>query len=381
MRNDDTGTHLTGNRVFLIFLLLIGIIGYVGYTGIKASIAPMGTGSNEKVVQVTQGSTTEEVFQMLEKENLITSTFISKIYMKIFGSNTIYAGEYKLNDGMGLGEVIAYISNPDNGQLESNTLTIGEGEWAKSIASKIEGLYPDYKAEDTLKLWNSDKYIKELSIDYDFIKPENLKDKNLKVKLEGYLFPQTYFLSKTATLDEITRVFLDQFKKDVYAPLKEDFENSEYTIEEVVTLASIVQFEAGSIKDMNMIARVFENRLKADMKLESSATICYGLYDKFDSINSCESNPTLKSPYNTYLHKGLTPGPILNPSKEAIQAVLEPATEFRNPGAEKADKDAEAYYFFAADIYQKSDYPGAVYYTKTFEEHEAKCNELGLFGE
>lgn len=362
----------------LVFMCLFG---YVGYQAITSSIAPLGDGTNEKVVQVAQGATTEQVFQQLEKDDLITSTFISKIYMKLFGSNTIYAGEYRLNDGMSLEEIIAYISNPDNGQLESNTLTVGEGDWAKTIASKIETMYPDYKAEDTLALWNSSDYINELAQDYKFLDTKALSNKQLKVKLEGYLYPETYYLSKQATLDEITRTFLDQFNKDVYAPLKDEFDKNGFTVEQTVTLASIVQFEAGSVKDMKMVSRVFQNRLEAGMKLESSATICYGLYDEFDSLNSCESQPTIKSPYNTYLNTGLTPGPILNPGRDAIEAVLEPAQEFSNPGDSSTDKDAGEYYFFASDIYQKSDYPGATYYNKTLEEHEKTCNELGLFGE
>lgn len=382
MDREEYESGSSGGGVFLIIIALVLLLGIVGWRIYQESIQPIGTGKNEKLIQVVQGETSEGVFTKLEKENLIASASISKIYMRLFGSDTIYAGQYRLNDGMSLNEIIKYISNAENGQIETNTLTVGGGDWAKTIAGKIEAIYPDYKAEDTINLWNSKEYIEELSVDYSFIKPEELASKDIKVKLEGYLYPETYFINKDATLDEITRTMLDQFKKVVYNPFKEEFENNAngYTINEIVTMASIVQFEAGAVKDMKMIARVFENRQQAKMKLESSATVCYGLYDKFDSIMSCESNPTLDSPYNTYLHEGLPPGPIMNPSKEAVQAVLEPAEEFENHGQSKPDKDAGSYYFFAADIYHKSEYPGAVYYTKTLEEHEAKCNELGLFG-
>lgn len=372
-------TRLTAGRVFFIILLFMTLAGGSGYLAVKDAVAPMGDGKNEQVIQVVEGSTAEQVFDELANKDLISYTFLAKIYMKLFGSGMIYAGEYRLNDGMSLKQIVEHISNSENGQLENYTLTVLEGDWAKTIASKIEKLYPDFKAEDTLKKWNDDEYIKELAETYAFIKPENLKNKDLKVKLEGYLYPQTYFVPKNATVDDITRKLLDQFNKEVYRPLKLEFEESEFSIEEIVSLASIIQFEAGAIKDMPMISRVFLNRLEKGMKLESSATVCYALYDKFEGITQCEANPKVKSPYNTYLHEGIPIGPILNPSKDAIQAVLEPATECKNPGEEKPDKNVKDYFFFAADIYKNSNFPGAVYYTKTFEEHNQLCSELGLF--
>ena len=97
------------------------------------------------------------------------------------------------------------------------------------------------------------------------------------------------------------------------------------------------------------------------MKLQSSVTVCYALYDNFNDPKDCETNPELDSPYNTYMNEGLPVGPILNPGEEAFQAVLNPD---RKGG----------YLFFAADIYGD----GKVYYSKTYEEHQQICERLGL---
>ena len=181
------------------------------------------------------------------------------------------------------------------------------------------------------------------------------------MKLEGYLFPDTYFLEKDDSLDDIARVLLDRFDV-MYKENKKAFDQSDLSIHQIISLASVVQFEASEPGDMAKIAGVFYNRLDQGMKLQSSVTVCYALYDDFNDPKDCETNPEVDSPYNTYLHEGLPIGPILNPGDEAIKAVLNP---------EKTD-----YLFFAADIYNKVD--GKVHYTKTYEEHLEECEKLGL---
>ena len=111
---------------------------------------------------------------------------------------------------------------------------------------------------------------------------------------------------------------------------------------------------------MKKIAGVFYNRLNEGMKLDSSVTVCYALYDEYEDPTDCEVKTDVDSPYNTYLHSGLPIGPILNPGEQAIKAVLHPT---------KTDD-----LYFLADI----NGDGKVYYSKTLEEHEAKMKELGL---
>jgi UPF0755 protein len=327
---------------------------------------PMGDGSKEVLLEVKEGATNEEILQDLEENDLIVSAWISKVYLKIFGSGTIYAGAYQLNDGMSLQDILSYMAKPENGQSTLITLSIPEGTWAKTIALYIEQLYPSYTQKEVLDKWNDVNYIKELAQDYEFIKPELLSNSDIKVKLEGYLYPETYFLSPDATIDEITRTILDQFNEAVYEPYKDEIAASDYTFEEVLTLASMVQFESGTVEDMPIIAEVFYNRLDSDMLLQSSVTVCYALYDEFDSIEACETNTDIDSPYNTYLNKGLPISPILNPGLDAIKATLEP--------------DDNDYLYFAADVYGVSEEnPYGVFYSSTYEEHQQICQELQLY--
>jgi UPF0755 protein len=134
---------------------------------------------------------------------------------------------------------------------------------------------------------------------------------------------------------------------EVIGPLREKIEQSGMTIEEVITLASIVEKETGRAEERPIIASVFLNRLKKKMRLETDPTVIYGIKDF--SGNLKKKHLTQRTPYNTYVIRGLPPGPIANPGKEAIEAVLFPATT--------------DYLYFVS----KND--GSHYFSKTLVEH------------
>ncbi len=346
-------------RIMMIIVLVLGIGGIGTFLYVRMNLEPVGNGEETVSFEITEGESFDSVLQALQDQHLIRSDTIAKLYARFSGVNQYYAGLFELNDGMSTSEILSYIGNQDNVALEEKRLTVPEGTWAKEIAASISELYPSYSTEDILSLWNDSEYIQTLAKDYDFLDADTLNNDNYKVKLEGYLFPETYFLSEDMDLDAITRMMLDQFNV-VYEEHKSEFEKSSYSVNELVTLASVVQFESGSKQDMASIAGVFYNRLNQDMRLESSVTVCYALYDQFDDPQDCETQTDVDSPYNTYLHNGLPIGPILNPGEDAIVATLNPVSS--------------DYLFFAADIHGD----GTVYYSKTYEEHQRICEELGL---
>ena len=265
--------------------------------------------------------------------------------------------------GRSIKDILSTIQDSTKLKKDALVLKIPEGKWAKEIAAEISNLYDGkYSSEEILNQWNDISYIQTLAKDYSFLNVDDLNNSNYKVKLEGYLFPDTYFLEKDDSLDDITRVLLDRFDV-MYKENKKAFDKSDLSIHRIISLASVVQFEASEPGDMAKIAGVFYNRLDQGMKLQSSVTVCYALYDDFNDPKDCETNPEIDSPYNTYLHEGLPVGPILNPGEEAIQAVLNPNRE-------------DGYLFFAADIHHKKN--GEVQYSKTYEEHLQICEELGL---
>lgn len=354
------------NSVRVVLLVVVSILVIVGLGGafvFKSGLSSTGSGDKEVVFTIENGDTLNDVVQNLEKEHLISNMSVAKLYAKISHNSNFVAGTFELNDGMSVKKILTDLQDSTKLKKDTTVLKIPEGKWAKEIAAEISNVYDGkYSTDEILNQWNDISYIKKLAKDYSFLNVNDLNNSNYKVKLEGYLFPDTYYLEENASIDDITRVMLDRFEV-MYKQNKEAFKKSKLSVHQIVTLSSVVQFEAGSKKDMAKVAGVFYNRLNQDMKLESSVTVCYALYDDFNDPKDCETNPDVDSPYNTYMNEGLPVGPILNPGDEAIQAVLNPD---RKGG----------YLFFAADIYNKVD--GKVHYSKTYEEHQQICEKLGL---
>lgn len=350
-----------GRFILLIFAVLV-ILGIAAFGYGYFNLQPRGNGTKEIEFEIEEGESFDSVLRSLQEQEMIKNANVASLYAKLSHHQTYYAGVFLLNDQMSTEEILNYIADPNNIMDKSVRFTIPEGQWAKEIAKSLSKQLP-YTEKEILALWNDQNYIKTLAKDYPFLDPQVLDNSELKVKLEGFLFPETYFIDRDATLDEITRIFLDQFAQ-VYNEYKSQFESSSMSVEQIVTLASIIQFESGSVSDMKDISSVFHNRLDQNMDLQSSVTVCYALYDDFDSPEDCETQYDIDSPYNTYLVSGLPVGPILNPGKDAIEAALEPN-----------DTD---YLFFVADIYNVKSNPGKVYYATNYEDHQKLMEELNL---
>ncbi len=232
-------------------------------------------------------------------------------------------------------------------------MTLREGLWAKDMAKALS-LKLDITEENLLELWNDETYVKGLISQYEFLS-EDILNPVLKVKLEGYLAPNTYNFYIDSSAEEITKKLLNQTEK-IFNTYYDQFMASEYSVHELFTLASLTQYESGDFAEDQIIAGIWYNRLDINMRLESSVTICYALYD-FESWEDCERYTNIDSPYNSYRNAGIILGPVSNPGENSIKATLMP--------------QASDYLFFLADVYGD----GTIYYSKTYEEHVAKVNK------
>lgn len=349
----------TGVWISILLVLVLAAGAAASYLWYKAGLTPVSSSTETTAVEITDGESFDTLIADLKSKGLIKDELPAKIYSAVSKGHALYAGTFLLSPSMSVPDIFAYLSNPENIESSYAVITVPEGAWAKQIAQTLSEKIPRHTAQEYLDLWNNTDYINTLAQSYEFIHPDQLANDQFFVKLEGYLFPETYYMEYDMTPDQITRMMLDQFNT-VYQKYKAQFESSPYTVEQLVTLASIVQFESGNAQDMKDIARVFYNRLDQGMKLQSSVTVCYALYDNFSSAEDCETNYDIDSPYNTYLYDGLPIGPILNPGEAAIQAVLEPA-----------DND---YLYFVADIHGD----GSVHFARTYEEHQANIEQYNL---
>ncbi len=281
--------------------LLVGL-GYYLVTPLKAR-AP------EREFLVKPGATLGQVADKLEREGIIHGKRLFVLWARLSGAGgKIKSGEYLLGPSMPPARILSMLTK---GQVITHPVTIPEGFTTEQIAELLEakGL-ADKKA--FLRLANDPEFARALKV------PSS--------SLEGYLYPDTYHfnigLSPKSIVSEMVRRFWE-----VVAPLSKEVENSGLTLHQVVTLASIVEKETGKAEERPIIASVFLNRLSKGMKLESDPTVIYGLKE-FDG-NLTHKHLASRTPYNTYVIKGLPPGPISNPGIDSIKAVLNPAnTDF-----------------------------------------------------
>ena len=324
------------NKYIKILLFLIIFSGLLtgGYFFILNQInTPVSGQFKEQSFVIEKGESLKEIGEHLEKEGLINQDYWFKFYVLGKGwAGRLQAGEYTLSPSMSILEIA---ENLAGGKTVSDiSITIPEGFTLKQIDSRLTqvGLI------DKGGLLNFNQ--KEFLI---------LNSQFSISNLEGFLFPDTYKFRKDNSLEEIIRKILNNFDKKLSEDLRAEIQKQRKNIFEIITLASIVQNEALTNEEMPVIAGVFSNRLTIGLPLQSDATINYitGKNLRQPSIKDTEVN----SLYNTYLHKGLPPGPISNPGLDAIKAAIYP---------QKTD-----YFYFLHPL------NGPTVFSKTLKEHNS----------
>ena len=267
-------------------------------------MSPAGFDQKEETFVVKKGSGLKSVAIELERKKLIKSKdlFIFWALLK-GGSRDIKAGEYSLNQSMSPVTIFTILAS---GAVKTHPLTIPEGLAAEQIA--------DILAQKDLV---DKREFMALAMDKNLAASYHVDGQSL----EGYLFPDTYLLSRDMGARQIIDLMIKRFW-DIFSNLKKGHETP-MSLLEIVTLASIVEKETGLAEERPLIASVFLNRLKRRMRLESDPTVIYGLKD-FDG-NLTKKDLQSPSPYNTYRNRGLPPGPIANPGRESLKAVINPA--------------------------------------------------------
>lgn len=290
---------------------------------------PLTDNGKDQVVTVNEGMTLKEISSALEHRGLIRNKLIFMTWARLKGySRKIKAGEYRLNSSMTPIRIMEVLTR---GVMLTYTVTIPEGYSIKQIADVFseQGLAAgDEFIEYALKSDSPGKYGIE------------------SPSLEGYLYPDTYIFARGLSVSSIIDVMVGRFK-EIVTPLNDIITERGMSLNELVTLASIIEKETGKTEERPLIASVFLNRLRKNMRLESDPTVIYGIKDFSGNIK--KKDLTTHTPYNTYLIRGLPPGPISSPGLASLMAVLNP--------------DETDYLYFVS----KND--GSHHFSKTFEEH------------
>lgn len=323
--NQSTQSHLRpkffglGNvsrlKLIAALILLCGCGALVFYLCILSLLGPVDVASStEEVVQITHGMTATRIGSLLAEKGLIKSVLLFRLASTLGRSNrSLKAGEYVLSKNMGTFQILNKIAA---GEAALFPFTIPEGV----TLSQIAGYWEERKfgsANDFAEALRDPIFRKKYDIDSD--------------DLEGYLFPDTYMLphgiSERDVIDEMLRQFSKNMSHLMAARADLDV-NTDINLSrhQIVSLASIIEKEAMVAEERPIISAVFHNRLRRGRKLESCATVLYSLgYPRRKLTNDDLRNTD--SPYNTYIHTGLPPGPICNPGRDSIAAALAPSED------------------------------------------------------
>lgn len=321
----------------LVLLAMIFLGGFI----YNYELSPVSRDSEKVIVEIKEGSI-YSIGDTLYKEGLIRNTLIFKVYVKVNGVNSLKASTYELDKNMSLKEIIKVLEAGNGYNPDEITIIFKEGLNVRKIAKLVEE-NTNNSYDDFMKLMNDSDFIDKKIDEYWFL-TDSIKNSKIYYPLEGYLFPETYaFLNKDVTVEDIVDTMLKEMGK-VLEEYKDRIENSEYNIHELMTLASIVELEGASADDRASVAGVFYNRLHDGWVLGSDVTTYYYLkIDDFkQSLNGNKNLYTCDNAYNTRCTSfvGLPVGPISNPGKESIDAVI--------------NYKKHNYYYFVADCNKKT---------------------------
>jgi len=274
------------------------------------------------VLVVEMGDSTGDIADKLLEMGLINNTFVFSLMSKVNGFDGAYvAGTHYLIPGLSYDEIMYFLT------LEPSqvTVTIPEGTTYVELKAILHDAGLNFDDAEFDECMNSP----DLFVDYDFISSIEI-DPDRDYILAGYLYPDTYKFDVNASPETIIRKFLNNMENKLYDEYYARAEQIGMSMDEVITLASIIQQESGKVSDMMYISAVFHNRLDSDDEsmrfLGSSATINYlvELQGGTPSLMHTEAETSIDSPYNTYTNPGLPPGPICMPGLDAISAALYP---------------------------------------------------------
>ncbi len=371
--DEDFSSENTGNTAItsllkaVIYIMTILVIsGFLSYFAITAGndIFAFVKSDEEITVTIGHGTSIKELGKILEEKGVIKYADVFNLYAKLRKKNPeLEAGEYPVSPSMSYDALIAKFAKQTVPERTEVVVTIPEGYTVDQI---IELLVDKHGLSSKEELVDA---IQNYDFDYWFVDrlDESGKNPKRKYRLEGYLYPDTYYYYSDSSAETILNKMLDNFDKKMKNIFRNDksvpgtnyIEKFDYlcqkhnmTFDDAIILASMIQMEARYMTEYPIISGVFHNRIKnpstTNGYLESCATVLYFLNIRVPILS--EEQTKIDNPYNTYMYKGLPPGAISNPAQEAIIYALYP--------------EKHKYYYFVASN------DGYSLFAKTYKEHQ-----------
>ncbi|TFE01073.1 endolytic transglycosylase MltG [Jeotgalibacillus salarius] len=352
--------------IVFLFLTVGAVLG--AYSYISSALEPMDdTDENAVSVEIPIGSSVDGITETLEENGIIKNAQVFKYYLKFNNESDFQAGTYNLTPSMTLSEIAESLKSGKIYHEPIFNVTIPEGLRLEEIG-EIIAENTDYSQEEFMEKVTDEAFIDSLMGQYPSLITEEIKGENVKLALEGYLYPATYpYYEENPSLEVIITQMVDAMNNNVapYVDMLAEFSEGDFTgaeaedgkvmtVHDLITMASLLEEEAAATTDRAMIAGIFYNRLEEGMPLQTDPTVLYakGQWQERVLFEDLE----IEDPYNTYQVQGLPPGPIAAPGATSIEAAILP-------------EDSDYFYFLT------SAEDGAMYYSETLDEHERKAEE------
>ncbi len=345
-RKNGLRTRAEERRKLMQVRLTVAIIAVlmIGAAAVRSQFLPFPQALKPVTVEIPHGTGVAGIGEELAKEGVVRSALAFQFYVRWRGvGSRLKAGRYALSGNMNLDEILHALEQGPEHNGDRLRVTVPEGFTLAQVANTLnakgicdgETFQKFAGAPDAWTSWA-----------YGFPLP--------KETLEGYLYPDTYDFAPGTAPGQIVRDMLMNFSRRFARPKEQEIAASGHSLHEIVTLASLIEREAKVPEDRPRIAGVLENRLKKGMKLEIDATVLYALGHHKDRV--LYKDLEVDSPYNTYRHTGLPPGPIANPGMASLEAALHP--------------EGNDYLYYVATR------SGAHLFSRTRAEHEAAIRKV-----
>ncbi|RLD96043.1 MAG: endolytic transglycosylase MltG [Aquificota bacterium] len=287
----------------LAFYILLGCFYFINM--------PLGRGNASALVVLERGEPLKSFLNKLDKKGIRVNPFVFRLYLKLTGhSRDLKAGEYMISTGHSIRTLADTLIK---GKIYLRRVVIWEGLDMFDIAHLMvrEGILS--QEEDFLNATTNPSLLKKMKVPGE--------------TAEGFLFPETYRFPRNSPPQRVVEKMIYTFWNRITPTIKEKCHEIGLTLYEAVTLASIIQKETFVKSEMPLVSAVYHNRLKRGMKLQADPTVIYAIKLKYgqEKLQLSKRDLAIDSPYNTYRHKGLPPGPICNPGLAALKAAVNPA--------------------------------------------------------
>ena len=357
--------------IVVLLVLVVGGTGWYGYNFVKSGIQPLDSkSSTAKSINIPAGSSSKQIGEILQRQSIIKNGMVFQYYTKFKNYSEFKSGYYNLAPNMSLSTIASKLEEGGTEKPVAPTLgkiLVPEGYTLTQIAKAVtvnsgsneKNAKTPFSEADFMKTVQDPTFIAKMVKAYPKLFASlPAKDSGIKYQLEGYLFPATYDYTKSSTVESVIENMI-QAANTQLTPYYDTIAQKNLTVNEVLSLAALVEKEANNDDDRRNVAGTFYNRMNAGMTLGSNLSILYAegkLGEKTSLSEDANIDTNLDSPYNLYTNTGFGPGPVDSPSLSSIKAVLDPAQN--------------DYFYFVADVTT-----GKVYFAKTLAEQNANVQK------